>query len=422
MGITIVIGVAVLVLIFIMFFTNIGSDYTKNTDQQLLAKLPLHENNVRAAKAVGPEAHKRALKKMSTLTNEMKKRGLLKSDCTQNNEVLDSVSRKLFSRGLDEIKSLAKLNDAKSLYQLGAIFYAVKEMDTSIQYTSDSANLGYVDAQYALGWAFMTEGSGVTRNICETMKWFKIAAKQGHVEARQALDVVLNSSSKDEADTAFAEAEKWLAHKGGIAVNKPEQFAKSDSVQAQAGLGEAHNESTKAQKDHQKNATLFLKAAEQGRASAQCHLAALYMQGNGVPQDYAKAAQWFHKAANQGHADAQNALGVMYSDGHGVAKDDQLAAAWISKAAEQDHSQAQYTLGMMYTSGQGVTQDDQQATGWLRKAAEKGLPKAQLYLGVMYATGKGVPRDENKAVWWLQKAADQGNTKAETYLFGLRLK
>lgn len=108
MSITIVIGVAVLVLIFIIFFTNIGSDYTKNTDQQLLAKLPLHENNVRAAKAVGPEAHKRALEKMSTLTNEMKKRGLLKSDCTQNNEVLDSVSRKLFSRGLDEIKSLAK--------------------------------------------------------------------------------------------------------------------------------------------------------------------------------------------------------------------------------------------------------------------------------------------------------------------------
>ena len=422
MSFAIVIGMAVLVLIFIMFFTNIGSDYAKRTDQQLLDLWPLHENNVRAAKVVGQEAHKKALDKMATLTNEMKKRGLLKVDFTQENEALDSMSRKLFSRGLDEIKSLAKSNDAKALYQLGMIFHSAKEMDTSIQYISDSANLGYTDAQYALGWAFTTEGNGVTRNACEAMKWLKIAATQGHFEAQKALDVALKSFSKTEADTAFAQADKWLASKRKIAVNESEQLTKGGSTQAQVVHGETHIESTRVQKDHQKDATLFLKAAEQGRASAQSHLAAMYMQGKGVSQDYAKAAQWFRKAADQGYADAQNALGVMYSEGQGVAQDYQLAATWISKAAEQDHSQAQYTLGMMYVSGQGVTQNDQQATGWLRKAAEKGLPKAQLYLGVMYATGKGVPQDETKAIWWLQKAADQGNTKAETYLFGLRLK
>lgn len=213
MSITIVVGIAVAVLIFIMFFTNIGGDYTKRTDQQLLDLWPLHENNVRAAKAVGPEAHKKAVEKMSTLTNEMKKRGLLKSDFTQENDALDSISRKLFSHGLDEIKSLAKANDAKALYQLGMIFHSVKEANTSIQYISSSANLGYGDAQYALGWAFMTEGSGVTRDARETLKWFKIAAEQGHIEARKALEVAMSSFSKDDADFAFAEAEKWLAGK-----------------------------------------------------------------------------------------------------------------------------------------------------------------------------------------------------------------
>lgn len=264
MSFEIFIGIAILVLVFIMFFTNIGGDYTKRTDQQLLDLWSLHETNVRSAKEVGPEAHKKALVKMATLTNEMKKRGLLKSDFTQNNEVLDSMSRKLFSRSLDEIKSLAKSNDAKALYQLGAIFYAVKEMDTSIQYTSDSANLGYADAQYALGWAFMTEGSGVTRSVCETMKWFKIAAEQGHVEARKTLDVVLNSSSKDEADTAFAEAEKWLASKGGIAVNKPEQLAKNG--------------------DHQAQVRLFLKAADQENADAQRNLG-VHMKDNATENE-----------------------------------------------------------------------------------------------------------------------------------------
>lgn len=210
MSIELVIGIGVLVAIFVIFFTNIGDDYSKRTDQQLLDLWSLHENNVRAARSVGPEAHKKAVEKMSTLTNEMKKRGMLKSDYTQESEALDAISRKLFSRGLDEIKSLAKANDAAALYQLGIIFRGVKEPSTSIKYMSVSANLGYVDAQYALGWAFMTEGSGVTRDACETMKWFRIAAEQGHVEAQKALDVVLKSFSRAEAEVAFAEAKEWL--------------------------------------------------------------------------------------------------------------------------------------------------------------------------------------------------------------------
>lgn len=213
MSFALIIGVAVVVLIFVMFFTNIGGDYSKRTDQQLLDLWPLHENNVLAAKEVGPEAHDKALKKMATLTNEMKKRGLLKADFTQNNAVLDSAAKKLFSRGLDEIKSLAKSNDATALYQLGMIFHSVKELDTSIRYLSDSANLGNPDAQYALGWAFMTEGSGVTRDACETMKWFKIAAQLGHVEAKKALETAMNHFPKTEADAAFVAAEKWLASK-----------------------------------------------------------------------------------------------------------------------------------------------------------------------------------------------------------------
>jgi len=213
MSLTLLIGIAVLVLVFVIFFTNIGGDYSKRTDQQLLDLWPLHENNVLAAKEVGPEAHDKALKKMATLTNEMKKRGLLKTDFTQNNVALDSVAKKLFSRGLDEIKSLAKLNDAAALYQLGMIFHFVKELDTSIRYLSDSANLGNPDAQYALGWAFMTEGSGVACDACEGMKWLKIAAQLGHVEAKKALEVALSHFPKTEADAAFVAAEKWLASK-----------------------------------------------------------------------------------------------------------------------------------------------------------------------------------------------------------------
>lgn len=213
MSLALVIGIVVVVFIFVIFFTNIGGDYSKRTNQQLLDLWPLHENNVLAAKLVSQEAHSKALQKMATLTNEMKKRGLLKSDFTQNDAALDAVAKKLFSQGLDEIKSLAKSNDARALYQLGMIFHSVKEIDTSIRYMSDSANIGNTDAQYALGWAFITDGSGVTRSASEAIKWFKIAARQGHIEAQRALEVVLKNSPKNEADAASIAAEAWFASK-----------------------------------------------------------------------------------------------------------------------------------------------------------------------------------------------------------------
>jgi uncharacterized protein len=43
-------------------------------------------------------------------------------------------------------------------------------------------------------------------------------------------------------------------------------------------------------------------------ASAQSPIGNLYDEGNGVAQDYQKAMEWYLKAADQGNASAQNNL------------------------------------------------------------------------------------------------------------------
>ncbi|OHC68515.1 MAG: hypothetical protein A3H93_04835 [Rhodocyclales bacterium RIFCSPLOWO2_02_FULL_63_24] len=337
MGIELVIGMAVLVAIFIIFFTNIGGDYSKRTDQQLLDLWSLHESNVRAARSVGPEAHKKAVEKMSTLTNEMKKRGLLRSDYTQESEALDSLSRNLFSRGLDEIKSLAKANDAVALYQLGMIFRGVKELSTSIKYMSESANLGYADAQYALGWAFMTEESGVARDAYETIKWFKIAAEQGHIEARKALDVALKSFSKAEAEFAFAEAEKWLTRKN-VEVShvgtEPQQPSTSEGLQNPG----ANNDTLSTVVSE------LEQLAKSGDTKAQLKLGEMYFGGKEIQQDLRKAAVLFLKAAKSGSPDAQLYLGTMCENGRGMPKNSLMAMEWYVKAAEGGNGMAQVIL------------------------------------------------------------------------------
>lgn len=211
MNLLIMIALAVIVLIFILLFTNIGADYTKKTDQNLLALWPLHERNIRAARAAGPTAYQKAIEKSSALTNELKRRGLLASDFTFEDSLLDSIAKEKFSKSLDELRKLANANNPTALYQLGMLFHSIKERDTSIQYVSKAANLGDLDAQYALGWAFITEGSGVVPSKVTALKWFMIAADRGHTEAGRTLGVAQKSCTSQETHAARSQADEWAA-------------------------------------------------------------------------------------------------------------------------------------------------------------------------------------------------------------------
>jgi TPR repeat protein len=102
----------------------------------------------------------------------------------------------------------------------------------------------------------------------------------------------------------------------------------------------------------------------------------MYGNGKGVPQDDTQAVVWYIKAAQQGNASAQFSLGVMYEQGRGVPQDDTKAVVWYIKAAQQGHVSAQYNLGLMYAKGQGVPQNYKIAYILFNMAASKGNDNA----------------------------------------------
>lgn len=67
----VILGVVVAAFVFIMFFTDIGGDYSKKTDAQLLQLYPFALRNT----AANPGQDK-AREKLQRLEDEMKKRGL----------------------------------------------------------------------------------------------------------------------------------------------------------------------------------------------------------------------------------------------------------------------------------------------------------------------------------------------------------
>jgi TPR repeat protein len=134
-------------------------------------------------------------------------------------------------------------------------------------------------------------------------------------------------------------------------------------------------------------------AAEQGLASAQGFLGWMYSEGEGVAMDDAEAVKWHCLAAQQGYVPSQVELSHRYSDGRGVPQNDSESAKWCHLAAEQGDVFSQATLGENYRSGRGVKRDATEAVKWYRLTAEQGVGSALFSLAEMYCSGEGVPKN-----------------------------
>ena len=112
------------------------------------------------------------------------------------------------------------------------------------------AEQGDANAQalFMLGYAY-AKGRGVPQDFAEAVKWFRLAAEQGHALAQTSLGAMYLEQG---ASQDFAKAAKWLRL-----------------------------------------------AAELGEPLAQAILGSVYNTGQGVVQDYVEAHKWLNLAAAQ---------------------------------------------------------------------------------------------------------------------------
>ena len=231
-----------------------------------------------------------------------------------------------------------------------------------IQPLRAAAESGNATAQNRLGLCY-NEGKGVTKNIEEAARWYRMAAEHGYIAAQWNLGFLFFENNN------YMEAIPWLR-----------------------------------------------KAAEQGHRYAQYYLGLCYDGGYGVSQNQNEAVKWYRKAAEQRVIFAQMALGDCYEEGKGVPQDYNEAATWYHMAAEQGNPIAQTRLGIYYCQGQGVREDKVEAVRWFYKAADQEDSGAQYWLGICYRFGLGVNMDINEAVKWYRKAANQGAEEAKQAL------
>ena len=239
----------------------------------------------------------------------------------------------------------------------------------------DEKEEGGPHAQYYLANCYY-HGEGVEQDREEAVRWFKIAADQGHSRAQNTLANCYYAGEGVEEDSK--EAAKWF------------------KLAADQGLSEAQNNLANCfyfgegvQKDRIEAVKLWKLAADQGLPDAQYNLANCFYDGEGVIADRVEAAKWLKLAADQGHADAQNTLASCFYDGEGIEKDRKEAVKWFTFAANQGDPHAQYNLANCYYNGEGVEKDREEAAKWLKLAAGQGHAAAQNALAACYDDKEG---------------------------------
>jgi TPR repeat protein len=170
-------------------------------------------------------------------------------------------------------------------------------------------------ALYEFGQCY-EHGKGVDENIQEELKWFTLAANQGHAVARYKRGHYYEYTDDDE------------------------------------------------EIDMSKALTLYKLAAMQGHVTAQFAVGDCYEHGRGVSADMHEGVKWFRLAAEQGHAVSQCTLGYCYENGEGVEVDKEKAFKWYKLYADEGDELAQFSMGYCFEHGDGVAVDIFEAFQW----------------------------------------------------------
>jgi TPR repeat protein len=146
------------------------------------------------------------------------------------------------------------------------------------------------------------------------------AAEDGHAQTK--FEIV-----KAEAEQGAADAQHWLGENGSMNDAEAVKWFRLAAEQGHAGslhnLGVVYSGRVPALKDKAEAVKWFRKSTEKGSVDAQYELGKMYRDGEGVPEDDVESYAWFSVAVANGNGIARISLGIAQAE----LTPEQLAAA-----------------------------------------------------------------------------------------------
>ena len=271
----------------------------------------------------------------------------------------------------------------------------------------DKATAGDAGAQLLMGDFYREGDELIPQDLAEAVKWYRLAAKQGHAEAQNNLGAMYQHGMG--VPVNMAEAVKWYR----LAAGQKVPVAKFNlGILLQQGLGVAP--------DPAEGLRLMTEAAEAGYSVAQYELGQMFRIGDGVPVDLAKAAEYFVKAAGHGDKSAQEKLSDLERPLQELAMSGNKDAAWRLKE--------------MYQFGLGVPKSLKASRQWgkLFVTIDNVSRPADL-IQVLTISGdlefplyddfvRPAPGDDRYSLEWMYQTGNDKNYRDRHALFAYRAK
>ena len=109
----------------------------------------------------------------------------------------------------DDLRKRAESGDAEAQYILGVSSAHAMDHKEAVKWYRLAAEQGHAKAQNALGAAYSFGQEGVSQNHEEARKWYRRAAEQGHDDAQYNLGVVYETGEGVSID--YQEAHVWFS-------------------------------------------------------------------------------------------------------------------------------------------------------------------------------------------------------------------
>ncbi len=337
----------------------------------------------------------------------------------------------------------AVLGDAYNQYMLGLCYYKLGNRAQAIEMYKKAAAQGYADAQCEIGYCY-NYGVGVEENKETAIKWYTLAANQGHDYSMHGLADIYDGWG------SYDEAIKWYRKSAELNGEYAAHSSYKIGTYYENGFGVA--------KDINEALKWHRKASELGEPDGTDRIGDFYHKGIGVEQNFTEALKWYNKAIEQyGHIVGGDAIaykiGKIYYNGDGVTQNYEEAIKWFKKSTElypdransyiigkcylalknydeavkhfrlSHLGEAKYELGLCYYNGTGVETNYNEAFKLFVEAVnwghegDKYLPDAQYMLGRCYCNSRGVNENPEEAYKLFSKAAEKNHNEAQLYLF-----
>lgn len=347
-------------------------------------------------------------------------------------------SDKDIAQGLELIRQSAEAGYTEAIYALGYAYETGQYVDSvdhvkALSYYSRLAENNIPGGQFKMGLYYELGDGGLPADSVKAIEYYQKAADQGHGEAmcylgdfyrigrflpldrREAFNLYMKAHEVGEEAGTYYVGRSYLEGCGvdidtAAAIPYLREAAAKGVGNAAFRIAEFYNYGQGGLPHDSDSAAAYYMAGHRGGSGDASYYIGSQLLREGA---YDKAVEYLYVAAKRGNTGGMTAFALCLQEGLGIDADPVTAHQIFENVVRREDNPVAYCqLGIGCLQGVGCPEDEALGKAYLDTAANLGNTLAMYNLGQCYLNGYGCPTDTTQAIFWLEKAADNANINA----------